>query len=290
MGASLAAESAPAARRELTTRVLSAALLAPVALAVTVIGGLPFAAFVAVIAALAFWEWTAVTDATEPGWARITGLLLLLAGLVAVEWGNADLGIGLIALPAFVALVAGYRSEAFLWTGFGLVYVAAPCAGLIVLRQAEPFGWTAILFILVVVWATDVAAYFGGRRFGGPKLWVGVSPKKTWSGALSGLAAAVIAGGLVAAVTGAGSLAMGLALAAALSVAAQAGDLIESAIKRRFGVKDSGHIIPGHGGVLDRVDGLFGAAVTAWLIAGLGLGGRILALPADVAIASGAAA
>ena len=84
-----------------------------------------------------------------------------------------------------MALAAGLRSAVARWIGFGLLYVAVPCAGFILLREAEPFGWAAILFILVVVWATDIAAYFGGRAIGGPKLWPRVSPKKTWSGALS---------------------------------------------------------------------------------------------------------
>ena len=92
------------------------------------------------------------------------------------------------------------------WLSRGMAYVAVPCAAFIVLRQAEPFGWAAILYILVVVWATDIAAYFGGRAMGGPKLWPRVSPKKTWSGALSGLVAAVVRGGLTVALTGAGDL------------------------------------------------------------------------------------
>ena len=117
---------------------------------------------------------------------------------------------------------------------------------------------------------------------GGPKLWPRVSPKKTWSGALAGLIVAVMAGGVTIGLTGAGYVLTGLLLAMPLSIAAQAGDLFESSMKRRFGVKDSGTIIPGHGGVLDRVDGLFGAAALAWLIAVLGLGGVTLTLPGSV--------
>lgn len=223
---------------ELQTRVLSAAVLAPIALVALVLGGLPFAAFVALVAAIGFWEW---------------------------------------------ATIVGAR---VLWMAFGVVYLAVPAAGLILLRQASPpAGWAAILLILAVVWATDVAAYFAGRSVGGPKLWPRVSPKKTWSGAVGGLAAALVAGGLVASLAGAGSVWSGVLLAAPLSVAAQAGDLFESAVKRRFGVKDSGTIIPGHGGVLDRVDGLLGAAALALLLAALGLGGGILALPAPAGAA-----
>jgi phosphatidate cytidylyltransferase len=218
---------------ELQTRVISAAVLAPVAIAALVVGGLPFTAFVALVAIIGFWEWTTIVGA------RIA------------------------------------------WMAFGVVYLALPAAGLILLRQAvPPVGWASILLLLTVVWATDIAAYFAGRTFGGPKLWPRVSPKKTWSGALGGLAAALIAGGAVAALTGAGGFWLGVVLAAPLSIAAQAGDLFESAVKRRFGVKDSGTIIPGHGGVLDRVDGLLGAAALALLLAALGLGGGVLVLPA----------
>jgi phosphatidate cytidylyltransferase len=217
---------------ELQTRILSAAVLAPIALAALLAGGLPFAILVALVALIGLWEWIAITGS------RV------------------------------------------LWMGFGLVYLAVPAAGLILLRQApSPAGWAALLLILAVVWATDIAAYFVGRGIGGPKLWPRVSPQKTWSGAFGGLAAAIVAGGLVTALSGISGFLVGAALAAPLSIAAQAGDLFESAVKRRFGVKDSGTIIPGHGGVLDRVDGVLGAAWLAVLLAALGLGQDILVLP-----------
>ena len=242
MGASLPAENGRSAERsELTKRILSSLVLAPIAFGAVILGGLPFAAFVALVGAIGFWEWSAMVRAAEPAAARFT------------------------------------------WIGLGLPYVGIPCAAFILLRQTEPAGWIAIVFILAVVWATDVAAFFGGRAIGGPKLWPRVSPKKTWSGALSGLFAAIAAGGLTAMLTRAGHPAIGMLIAIPLSIAAQAGDLLESSLKRKFDVKDSGHIIPGHGGVLDRVDGLFGAAALAWLIAALGLGGTILVLPSDLA-------
>lgn len=272
---------------ELRARAISAVLLAPVAVAAVIFGGLAFAALVTIVGALAFWEWTGLTGASDPAWSRVLALLCLAAGLLALSFRGAGWSIALIAFPAFLGLVAGYRRRAFRWIGLGLLYVSIPCAGFIILRRVEPFGWGAVLFIVAVVWATDIAGFFGGRALGGPKLWQRISPKKTWSGALCGLLAAVAAGGLVIVVARPGSFAAGLLLAGILSVAAQAGDLLESAIKRNFGVKDSGHIIPGHGGVLDRVDGLFGAAAAAWLIAGVGLGEQILRLPRDIAAMAG---
>ncbi|MGH6924254.1 MAG: phosphatidate cytidylyltransferase [Propylenella sp.] len=273
-------------RGELRTRVVSAAILAPAALAAVVLGGFAFAALVAALAAVAFWEWTAITDADDPGWARALAGACLIAGLLSLELSSVWPALWLVAVPAVLALAGGIGAPAFRWIGLGLLYVALPCGGLIVLRQADPLGWgAAILYLLFVVWATDIAAYFGGRGFGGPKLWPRVSPKKTWSGALSGLVAAIAAGGATVGLTMGGNVRAGLVLAVPLSVAAQAGDFLESAVKRRFGVKDSGRLIPGHGGVLDRVDGLFGAAALAWLLALAGLGEDILALPGGETIA-----
>jgi phosphatidate cytidylyltransferase len=213
-----------------------------------------------------------------------------VVGLLALGVSLPVWAVALVAIPAVLALAVGYRHPTFRWTGLGLLYVALPCAAFVALRQAGAFGWAAILFVILVVSATDTAAYFGGRSFGGPKLWPHVSPNKTWSGAVSGLLAAMIVGGLFASLlSGAGNALIGALIAAPLSVAAQAGDLLESAVKRRFGVKDSGRIIPGHGGVLDRIDGLFGAATLSWLIAWLGVGGGILILPHDIGVLSGGA-
>ena len=269
---------APAAGGEFRMRVISAAILGPVALAAVILGGWAFAALMAVMAALAIGEWAVMTGAAEPAWPRFVAALSLVAGIAALQAGVPGIGVLLIALPAALAVLGGWRLRTLGWVGAGLVYVGVPAVALVLFRQPEPAGLLAILFILFVVWATDIGAYFGGRGLGGPKLWPRVSPKKTWSGALSGLVAALVAGGATAGIGGA-SVRTGLALAVPLSVAAQAGDLFESAVKRRFGVKDSGTVIPGHGGVLDRVDGLFGAAALALLLALAGLGGDILALP-----------
>ena len=278
-------EAPPAGKTELGTRAVSAAILAPVALAAELWGGLPFAALVVLVAAIGFWEWTGLTGARDPGWERLLGAFCLVLALLALQVWSVAVGLALIVVPAALALVAGIAQKALRSVGLGLLYLGIPCAAVILLRQAEPFGWAAVLYVFFVVWATDIAAYFGGRSLGGPKLWPRVSPKKTWSGALSGLVAAIAAGGAAAGLTMGGNVRAGLVLAVPLSVAAQAGDLLESAVKRRFHVKDAGHIIPGHGGVLDRVDGLLGAAALAWLVALVGFGGDILTLPGAGAVA-----
>lgn len=284
----MASEQAHTRNSDVLTRVVSAAILAPVALAAVFLGGPFFAALVILVAAIGYWEWTAIGKADQPLSLRVLGLACLVGGLAAVAAFNGSWMI-VVAIPAVLAVLAGAKSPKFRWIGLGLAYVAIPCAAFLLFRESAT-GIGVIIYILAVVWATDIAAYFGGRAIGGAKLWPSVSPKKTWSGAISGLVAAMAAGGFSVLLMGNGDVLSGLLIAAPLSVAAQGGDLLESAVKRKFGVKDSGSIIPGHGGVLDRVDGLFGAAALAWLIAALGLGGATLTLPAGVVAVTGGGA
>jgi phosphatidate cytidylyltransferase len=155
-----------------------------------------------------------------------------------------------------------------LWLGAGVVYVGLAGVGLIWLRGVGEAGRASVLFVVLVVWASDIGAYMVGRLVGGPKLAPAISPNKTWSGALGGLAAAIAAGAAVAAwadpSSGLGRVAL---VAGLLGIAAAAGDLFESGIKRHFHVKDSSGLIPGHGGLLDRVDGLLAAVPVACVIA-----------------------
>jgi phosphatidate cytidylyltransferase len=144
-----------------------------------------------------------------------------------------------------------------------VIYAAAACFGPVLLRRDAELGFIALLFLFAVVWATDIAAYFTGRVLGGPFLWPRVSPKKTWSGALGGIAGAIAAGVAVAYAGGIGNLVAIGALALLLSVLSQAGDLFESAVKRRFAAKEASGLIPGHGGVMDRLDGFMVAAFVA---------------------------
>jgi phosphatidate cytidylyltransferase len=149
-----------------------------------------------------------------------------------------------------------------IWIIAGYLYAAAAQLASVAVRVDQTQGFAALILVLLVVWATDIGGYFAGRGIGGPKLWPRVSPKKTWAGAIGGFAASLaVAIGFSA--LGHGKTLPLLVLAAALSIAAQFGDLFESAVKRRFGVKDSSHIIPGHGGVMDRLDGFVAAIVLA---------------------------
>ncbi len=204
-------------------------------------------------------EWRA----TAPGVAALAVAgMCLMAGRLDIAL--VVLGIGLVA-------VAALSPERRNWSATGFLYAAAAEIASVLVRLHPDHGFAALFFVLLVVWAADIGGYFAGRAIGGPKLWERVSPKKTWAGAIGGLFLSLaVAGGFAA--FGAGKTGPLLALGAILSVISQLGDLFESAVKRRFGVKDSSHVIPGHGGLLDRLDG-FVAAVVAAAIFGLLRGG-----------------
>ncbi|WP_407051288.1 phosphatidate cytidylyltransferase [Methyloraptor flagellatus] len=257
---------------ELRLRILSAAVIGPAALILTWAGGLWFGALVTFSVTVMMVEWTTIVTGTAPRGATLlataltAGAVLLAALAVTLGWPVPTvvaIALGLIGAAALCGLVAqpGRR----IWLVAGPVYAGLPGLALVELRDGTG-GLAAIVFLFAVVWTTDIAAFFAGRAIGGPKLWPRVSPKKTWSGAIGGLTGAVIVGALVA--HGFGFLAwIAIAVVAAvLSIASQAGDLFESSVKRHFGVKDSGRIIPGHGGILDRVDGLVAAAALAILL------------------------
>lgn len=260
-----------AGQGDLVRRAASAVVLAPIVVVAVWLGGLLFAGLVAVVAAIVMLEWWAVTMPRRP--ARAKGLDPA-ATIAAVCAGAAPLAMA-VRQPVFAALlllfaaalVAILHRDAlgrWLWPVLGVAYAGVPAVALVAMRDL-PGGVWLVLAVMVVVWVTDSVAYFGGRTIGGAKLWPRVSPGKTWSGAICGLVGGVCAGGIVAAVAG-GPILPALVVAAVLSIVSQLGDLAESAIKRRFGVKDSGKLIPGHGGVMDRVDGLLAAAVAAGLL------------------------
>jgi phosphatidate cytidylyltransferase len=160
------------------------------------------------------------------------------------------------------AAVVLLSSERRHWAAAGFFYAAAAEIASVLVRLDQAWGFAALILILLVVWVTDIGGYFAGRGIGGPKLWPRVSPKKTWAGAIGGFAASlVVAGGFAA--LGLGKTGSILLLGAVLSIASQLGDLFESAVKRRFGVKDSSQLIPGHGGLMDRLDGFVAAIVVA---------------------------
>ncbi len=263
-GSSLPSNPKSAPPKELTTRIFSALVMVAAALLTAYLGGLPFALFWLAAGIATMVEWTDMTR-IEP---RRLGQVVLGLGLAALTLLfvlNAGLGLsvatGLAFLVAGVVPVNGARSK--LWAASGFVYASLIVLVPPIVRDHPDLGIPGLLWMFAVVWATDVAAYFTGRTFGGPKLYPAISPKKTWSGFIGGVAAAALGGVLVAWAGhryGAGlpfSLSAVIALSVIASIASQIGDLGESALKRHCQVKDSSHLIPGHGGVMDRIDGFW---------------------------------
>jgi phosphatidate cytidylyltransferase len=185
--------------------------------------------------------------------------------LALASFGRAGTAVIVVALgcAATGAVAPAARRR---WTAAGLPYAGAIGIAPILLRSDGDNGFLAIVFLFAIVWMTDSVAYFCGRLIGGPKLLARVSPKKTWSGAIGGLAGAVLAAIAVAKIAALGQVAALAGIGAILSVFAQAGDLFESRLKRTFGAKDSSQLIPGHGGLMDRLDGFVAAAAVAALI------------------------
>jgi len=198
-------------------RIISAAVLGPIAIAAAYFGGWPFAAFWAAAAAAVLWEWTKL----------VTGLIWTMAGI-----------------------------------GYAGIMLLAP----LLLRADNTYGFLALILLFAIVWTTDILGYFACRAIGGPKLLPAVSPKKTWSGAIAGTLGAMIVAVLVANYFGAFNTTAIALIALLLSIMAQLGDLLESWVKRRFGAKDASHLIPGHGGVMDRLDGFWAAALVGCVI------------------------
>jgi phosphatidate cytidylyltransferase len=240
----------------LMTRVVVGAFLAAVAIAEIVVGAWSFDLLVVTAVSLVFWEWAAMHG--SPVAARVPALLLLAASglLAALGSPRAALAVLLVGAIAFGLLGALGQLRAKRWLSTGILYAGLPAVALIWLRDGED-GFAIVMWAMAIVWATDIFAYFTGRAIGGPKLMPAVSPNKTWAGLLGGVTSAgVVSAGLGMAFGWTVPAWQLLAAGVGLGVVAQAGDLFESWLKRRAGVKDSGTLLPGHGGIMDRVDGL----------------------------------
>ncbi|MGY3615506.1 phosphatidate cytidylyltransferase [Bradyrhizobium sp. USDA 10063] len=267
-------KAAPAATseppsRNLLMRVIAALVLAPVAIAIAYAGGFLWTLLVTLAAVGLYVEWLMIVGVGRRLRVTVAGVIALAAAGLCLGAGRLDVSLSVLAIGLIAITVISPEQRQ--WTIAGFCYAAVAEVASVLLRRDPDEGFVALMFVLLVVWATDIGGYFAGRSIGGPKLWPRVSPKKTWAGALGGFVGSlVVAAGFAA--FGLGPVAPLLVLGAVLSVISQFGDLFESAVKRRFGVKDSSHLIPGHGGLMDRLDG-FVAAVAVAAIFGFLRGG-----------------
>ena len=256
-------QAAPAAdqgSRNLILRVIAALVLAPFAVAIAWLGGWLWITLVTLAAIGLYVEWLMIVGMARETRVVTSGAVALAISGLCLALGRIDAS--LLALALGLVAVALLSPERRSWIATGFFYAAAAQVASVLVRLDPEVGFVALVFVLLVVWVTDIGGYVAGRGIGGPKLWPRVSPKKTWAGAVGGFVASlVIAAGFVA--FGLGKTGPLLLLGAVLSIASQLGDLFESAVKRRFGVKDSSHIIPGHGGLMDRLDGFVAAVVLA---------------------------
>jgi phosphatidate cytidylyltransferase len=259
---------------DLRPRVAAAVVMGIAALATAWIGGIVFVAFWWIAAVVVLWEWLRLVDADRFIERVAVGTLgIALAALLALNGSPFGATAALLVTAATIGFLGG--SSRRIWTAAGALYAGALVVSLALLRTSPNYGLAAVLWLFAVVWGADIAAFFGGRLIGGPRLWASVSPGKTWSGA--------VVGALVGAALG---LALGpwtnridrlFLLGLATAVVSELGDLFESALKRRFGVKDSSNLIPGHGGLMDRLDAFLAASVFAALVAAVNGKGSYIA-------------
>ena len=261
----------------LRLRILSALVMAPLALAAVFAGQPVFTLLVLVAAVVMSWEWARLIDNGRFG---VCGWLIMAVALLTV----AAVALGRPVIAPLVALGGGVVLLGFAqwqkhprpaWVGLGALYIGLPAGAILWLRDYADNGLWTVLWLLAVVWATDIGAYIAGRLIGGPKLAPTISPNKTWAGLAGGMLLAGAVGAVIAGVVDVSDASVPAVAGALLAIVAQLGDLFESAIKRIVGVKDSSNLIPGHGGLLDRVDGLLTVAPTVVLFYWMG-GGAIL--------------
>lgn len=278
---------APGPWNSLKLRTLSALVLAPIAIAAAWLGGLFLPVVTAAAGAAMAWEWARLcrTDRSGSGRLEASGVVLVGAVLVAVAaaaTAGAAIAIGLSLVGAAIVFSMAWREPGGEphWLALGTLWIALPCVCLLWLAQLEDArledaGRATVLWVFAVVWATDIGAYAVGRLIGGPRLAPRWSPRKTWAGLLGGAGCAALAGWGTARLIDVSPALPLVLLSAGLAIVGQFGDLAESVAKRRFGVKDSSGLIPGHGGLLDRLDGLLAVIPTVALLSLIG-GGSVL--------------
>jgi len=251
----------PNKKSNLMLRILSALVMLPVVVFIILQGGLAYCLFVTLLTVLILYEWNGICEDKAFNMAFVfqgVAVLLLIYSFYSGEYFDAYVYLIPIGLLVSVCL---YFKMKVLFALMGTVYALLPALSLIWLRQATDQGGWIVLWVMIIVWSMDTGAYFSGKAIGGPKMSPKISPNKTWAGLMGGAVTAVVFGLMAAHYFDLGfNLLFLIPAAAALAIWSQIGDLAESALKRYFDVKDSGAIIPGHGGIMDRVDGVVFAA------------------------------
>jgi len=243
---------------DLKRRILSSLVLVPSAGILIAVGGPAFDVGIMTIAALMAWEWGALVAApSDRGRARAVILLALVVSFAVAVLVDLHAGVlcAAVTVPVSVLLARQLRVVGPVWLGVAVVGTVFPALALVWMRSHIDFGLQTVIYVIASVVLTDIGAYAAGRTIGGPKLMPKVSPSKTWAGLAGGMAGSILVAAVFAGFHEGARLVALAPLAVAIAVIAQAGDLLESAVKRHFKVKDSGTLIPGHGGILDRVDG-----------------------------------
>jgi phosphatidate cytidylyltransferase len=244
---------------QLWLRIVSGVALATIAFSAVWAGVLPFALFVLAIALALSWEWSGVVRGPGLDISLIVQGLAVTVGIVLAGFGFVALGVAVAIIGTIIVLALEFGARPLL-SAVGVLYAGLPAIALIWLRSDAPLGFTAVLFIVLVVAATDTLAFLAGRMIGGPRLAPQISPNKTWSGLIGGVLGASATAAIFAAISGIPILPLAIT-GLLMGLVAQMGDLAESAIKRAFNVKDASQLLPGHGGFMDRVDGLVPVAV-----------------------------
>ena len=251
--------------------------LAPLPIAAIWFGGAWLALLTALAAAVMAWEWGRLcrggrSDSSDGIPIEIVLVAVVVATVAISALGTTGFAVAAALIGAGIVFLAAPRGPDMKpqWMALGVLWVALPCISLLWLARQEAGGRATLLWLLGVVWATDIGAYAVGRSLGGPRLAPRWSPRKTWTGFVGGTACAALAGGVTALTLGVASTAPLILVSAGLAIVAQFGDLAESLAKRRFGVKDSSGLIPGHGGLLDRLDGLLAAIPAVALLTLIG--------------------
>jgi phosphatidate cytidylyltransferase len=253
---------------DLGVRTFTAIVLVPVVLADAWLGGVWFEVLAAFLGVLIAHEWALIAHGRSSSQFALHALAAICAAMLTPVIGIAQTVMIIVGIAVLsVVVVIARQQKLTAWVPIGPLYASLPIIALVVLRRDGTIGWETILWLFLIVWAADVCAYFAGRMIGGPKLAPKFSPKKTWAGLGGAVLGAAVISLLFASYIPTKPAALPLAvLAGILALVEQAGDIFESAFKRHYGVKDSGTLFPGHGGVIDRVDGLVAVAVAAVLI------------------------